>query len=167
MSEEEARFYYAGLPSAPILVGRSSIPKWEPPTSPDTYQKLQEFRASLDKPFDQDWDANVASKRKALLDSAKLKSLYRSNKHPLMKVWEGNLRPQVCIYLDGLGLKWNSLDPFYIGWEGEFVPTLLIGVDPGSLDSHFGGIVAMVCRKFLFQQGVTDVEVEIREWVNS
>jgi len=168
LSEAEARFYYAGLPSAPILVGRSgSDTRWKVPTSPDTYQKLQEFRASLDKPFDQDWDADVASKRKALLDSIKLKRLYRSASHPLMKVWEGYLRPNVCIFLDGLGLKWNSVDPFYIGSEDRFIPVLLIGVVPGSLDGHFGGIVSHVCRKFLFEEGFTDVDVEIREWIDS
>ena len=171
MSEVEARFYYAGLPSAPILVGRSTPTyEWEVPTSPDTYQKLQEFRTSLDRPFDEGWEADIASKRKALLDSIKLKRLYRSTSHPLMKVWEGNLRPQVCIFLDGLGLKWNSVDPFYIGWEDRSVPAsavLLIGVDPGSLDGDFGVIVAHVCHKYLFKQGITNVHVEIREWINS
>jgi len=128
---------------------------------------VQELRASIDKPFDQDWDANVASKRKALLDSIKLKRLYHSTSHPLMKVWEGNLRPKVCIFLDGVGLKWNSVDPFYIGWEGRFVPVLLIGVVPGSLDGNYGFIVSHVCHKFLFEQGITNVDVEIREWINS
>lgn len=38
LSEVEARFYYTGLSSAPILVGRSSATRWEVPTGPDTYR---------------------------------------------------------------------------------------------------------------------------------
>ena len=54
LSELEAKFYYAGLFSAPILVARSRTTPWEVPTGPDTYQKLQELLAAINKPFDLD-----------------------------------------------------------------------------------------------------------------
>ena len=167
LSEEEARFYYAGLSSAPILVARSSITPWEVPTSPDTYQKLQELRAAFSKPFGRYWEADVSCKREALLDSVELKRLYRSANHPLMKVWEGDLRPTVCAYLDGAGVKWNSVEPFYIGREERSARAiLLIGVDPGSLEGNEGDLTATECNKLLFRQGI-DVDLEIREWIKT
>ena len=153
----------------PYLVARSynSDTRWEVPASPDTYQKLQDFRASLDGPFDQDWDADVAFKRKALLDSIKLKRLYRSPSHILTTAWEGYLRPIVCAFLDGVDVKWNSVGPFYIGSEDQFVPVLLIGVDPRSISGGDGSSTTHVCGKFLYNQGFTHVGVEICEWIDS
>ena len=52
LSELEAKFYCAGLFSAPPLVARSSTTPLEVPTSPETYQKLQELLAAINKPFD-------------------------------------------------------------------------------------------------------------------
>ena len=52
LSELEAKFYYAGLFSAPPLVARSSTTPLEVPTSPETYQRLQELLAAINKPFD-------------------------------------------------------------------------------------------------------------------
>ena len=73
LSELEAKFYYAGLFAAPILVARTSTAPWKVPTGPETYQKLQELRATINKPFDLDREAEIASKREALLDSIKSK----------------------------------------------------------------------------------------------
>ena len=46
LSELEAKFYYAGLHSAPVLVARTGTTPWEVPTGPGTYQKLEELRVS-------------------------------------------------------------------------------------------------------------------------
>jgi hypothetical protein len=43
-SKMEAEYYYAGLPSAPALVVRTSTAPWEVPTGMEAYRKLKEFR---------------------------------------------------------------------------------------------------------------------------
>jgi len=66
-------------------------------------------------------------------------------------------------------VKWNGADPFRIGWEEwiTFVPAVLwIGVDPGSLSGDYGAVVASECHRLLVEHGITDVSVEIREWIN-
>jgi len=169
LSELEVKFYYAGLRSAPILVARSSTTPWEVPTGPDTYQKLQELLAVVNKPFYSDWRDDVTSKRDALVDSVKLKRLRPSYEHPLTEVWEDNLYPKVCTLLDSMEVKWNSLDPLYIGSDDYcflFVPAILwVGVEPGSLSGDYGAVVASECHRLLVEHDITDVDVEIREWI--
>jgi len=169
LSESEAKFYYAGLRSAPILVAHSSTTPWEVPTGPDTYQKLQELLAAVDKPFYSDWSDDVTSKRNALIGTVNLKRLRPSSEHPLTEVWEDNLYPKVCTLLDSMEVKWNSLDPLYIGSDDYcflFVPAILwIGVEPGSLSGDYGAVVASECHKLIVEHGITDVDVEIREWI--
>ena len=166
LSELEARFYYTGLYSAPTLVARSSTTPWEVPTSPETYQKLQELLAALNKPYDLDWRDDVTSKRGALLDSIKLKGLNPAGSHPLSKVWEDNLGPKVRALLDSMEVKWTSINVLRIGREEWFIPAILwIGVLPGSLSGEYGVVVASECHKLLIEYDITDVDVEICESV--
>ena len=44
LSEMEAKFYYAGLPSCPVLVARTSTTPWEAPTGPEESWNLKELR---------------------------------------------------------------------------------------------------------------------------
>ena len=40
----EAKFYYAGLPSAPRLVARTGTTSWEASTGPEAYREVKELR---------------------------------------------------------------------------------------------------------------------------
>ena len=168
LSELEAKFYYYGLCSAPPLVARTSTTPWKVPTSPETYQKLQELRASLDEPFDWDRKAEIASKRDALLDSITLKNLCPvSYNHPISEAWEDNLGPKVWALLDSMEVKWTSVEILRIAassWEQSSAPIILwVGVTPGSLSGENGAVVASECHKLLVEHDITDVEVELRE----
>jgi len=44
VSELEANSYYAGLPSNPVLVYRTSTTPWEQPTGPEAYRELKELK---------------------------------------------------------------------------------------------------------------------------
>ena len=50
-SKMEAKFYYAGLPSAPILVARTSTTPWEVPSGPQAYWKLKELHLANSHPI--------------------------------------------------------------------------------------------------------------------
>jgi hypothetical protein len=40
----EANFYYAGLPSAPLLVARTGTTSWKARTGPEAYREVKELR---------------------------------------------------------------------------------------------------------------------------
>ena len=44
VSKLEARFYYAGLPSNPLLVYRTGTTPWKRPTGPEAYRELKEVK---------------------------------------------------------------------------------------------------------------------------
>ncbi|KIY45506.1 hypothetical protein FISHEDRAFT_76683 [Fistulina hepatica ATCC 64428] len=113
-SEMEARFYYAGLPSSPVLVARTSTTPWEMPTGPEAYRRVKELRPV----------GNHALK--------------------LQEAWEGNLPPKLFALLDSMKVKWTSTDIVRIGNAGEsFAPVILwIGVMPASLSGDDGVVVA-------------------------
>ncbi len=71
MSEMEAKFYYAGLPSAPVLVARTSTTPWELPTDPEACPK--ELRPAGNHALKEAWRGDLSSKLLALLDSMKVK----------------------------------------------------------------------------------------------
>ena len=89
-----------------------------------------------------------------------------STRHRLFQGWEDNLRPKISTLLDSVEAKSNSIDPVRLGWEEWFVPAILwIGVTPRSLSGEYGVAVASECHKLLIEHDITDVEVEIREWI--
>ncbi|TDL18687.1 hypothetical protein BD410DRAFT_793077 [Rickenella mellea] len=138
-SEMEAKLYYAGLPSGPKLVARSSITPWEPPTGPEEDRKHKGLRP------------------------------VGSHAPRLKEVWGGedSLGRKVYAFLDSKNVKWTSMDIVRIGYEGEYyAPVVLwIGVNPESLSGEEGVEVVIKCREILEEFGITDVEVEIRESV--
>jgi hypothetical protein len=94
-SNEEAKFYYADLPSKPILVARTG-PPWKKPTGPEAYKELR----PVGKHILQDvWSDNLASKVLALLDSMKVKwtsldvvrFLNTANSYSTVVLWIGVL----------------------------------------------------------------------------
>ncbi|KAG8703591.1 hypothetical protein FRC08_002747 [Ceratobasidium sp. 394] len=109
--------------------------EWEEPTGPEAYRVIRELRAV--------------------------------GNHALKKVWEDNLALKVHALLDSSEVKWTSTDIVRIRDVGEdFAPVILwIGVMPGSLSGNDGVVVASKCRELLEENGITDVDVEIRESV--
>ncbi|KAL6303779.1 hypothetical protein BKA93DRAFT_898944 [Sparassis latifolia] len=134
-SEMEAKFYYAGLPSAPALVARTSTTPWEAPTGPEAYRKLKELRAVGNHALKEAWEGNLALKLHALLDSMKVK-------------WTST-------DIVRIGNSGESSAPVIL-W---------IGVMPASLSGDDGAVVASKCRELLVEYDIVDVDVEIRESV--
>ncbi|KIK65003.1 hypothetical protein GYMLUDRAFT_381919 [Collybiopsis luxurians FD-317 M1] len=66
---EEARHYYNGLPSAPVLVARTSITPWEKPTGPEAFKEL---RPIGDHPLQKVWENKVASEVHKYLKSRRV-----------------------------------------------------------------------------------------------
>ncbi|KAJ7439344.1 hypothetical protein FB451DRAFT_1302210 [Mycena latifolia] len=131
----EAKFYYAGLPSAPVLVARTGSASWETPTGPEAYRKLKELRAVGNHPLKEVWEGNLALRVHALLDSMEVK-------------WTST----DVIRIGGTG-------------ESSVPVILWIGVMPTSLSGADGVVVASKCRELLIDHGIADVDVEIRESV--
>jgi len=133
----EAKFYYSGLPSAPVLVARTGSTPWEAPTGPEAYRKLKELRVVGNHAINEVWEDNLALKLRALLDSMKVK-------------WTSTDVVRIG----------NADD------SESFAPVILwIGVMPVSLSGHNGVVVAFKCQELLVECGITDVDVEIRESV--
>ncbi|CCM05671.1 uncharacterized protein FIBRA_07901 [Fibroporia radiculosa] len=56
VSESEAKFYYAGLPSNPLLVYRTGHTPWEKPTGPEAYLVLKEVKPVFSHEIVTVWD---------------------------------------------------------------------------------------------------------------
>ncbi|THU82253.1 hypothetical protein K435DRAFT_844458 [Dendrothele bispora CBS 962.96] len=65
----EATFYYAGLPSAPVLVARTSTAPWRAPINPEAYIRRKELRPVGNHAIVEVWEDNLAFKIHALLNS--------------------------------------------------------------------------------------------------
>ena len=66
MSNEEAKFCYASLPSGPVLVARTGTP-WEAPTGPEAHHKLKEPRVVGDHKINGVWEDGLAPDLHAIL----------------------------------------------------------------------------------------------------
>jgi len=135
VSEKESYWYYAGLPSRPRLVARSSTPTtpWEEPTGPEAYPVHKELKGV--------------------------------GNHALNDVWEDKLAPLVLDILESERVKFTSVDVVRIGEVGEPSPPVIlwIGVLPESLTPVDGLDVALQCKELLEKNSIVDVDVEIRE----
>ena len=72
MFELEALTYYAGLPSRPVLVARSSKTLWKAPDGPEAYSVIRKLRPIGNHALKEVWEDNLALKIHALLDSMKV-----------------------------------------------------------------------------------------------
>jgi hypothetical protein len=68
----EAKCYYAGLPSWPILVARTGA-RWKAPTGPEAYLKRRDLRVVGNHALKEVWEDDLALKLHALLDSMEVK----------------------------------------------------------------------------------------------
>jgi hypothetical protein len=131
----ERKFYYAGLPSAPALVARSSTTPWEAPTGPEAYPRHKELRVVGNHAIKDVWEGGLALKVHTLLESMEVK-------------WTS---------IDIVRIGYDG--------EPSAPVILWIGVIPASLSGGDGIIVAHRCREILEEYRITDVDVEIRESV--
>ncbi|KAH9980501.1 hypothetical protein BJV74DRAFT_856616, partial [Russula compacta] len=84
-SEMQAKFYYAGLHSHPILVARSGTTPWEVPTGPEAHHKPKELRPVYNHPIGKAWEGDLGhkTKRPLGLDEGKLdQHRHRQNREP-------------------------------------------------------------------------------------
>ena len=135
VSEEESYSYYAGFPSRPRLVARSSTPTtpWKAPTGRWAYHVRKELKAV--------------------------------GNHALNDIWEDTLAPLVLDILESEKVKFTSVDVVRIGEVGEPSPPVIlwIGVLPESLTPVDGLDVALQCKELLEKHDILDVDVELRE----
>ena len=129
----EAKFYYAGLPSTPVLVARTGTASWEVPTGPEAYRKIKELRPVGNHKLKGAWEDRLAPKLHALLDSMNVK-------------WTST----DVVRIGNAG-------------ESSAPVILWIGVMPRSLSGSDGIVVASKCRGLLSKDNIADVDVEIRE----
>lgn len=133
VSDEEARLYYAGLPSRPLLVARTGTTPFELPTGPEAYPKLKELRIAGNHKIKEIWEDNLGLKVIAILDEKKV-------------LWTS---------IDVVRFGYEE-EP-----SGNVV--IWIGVKPGSLSREHGMDVALQCKGLLLDHNLDDVDVEIRE----
>ncbi len=132
-SEVEAKIYYAGLPSSPLLVARTGT-LWKEPTGPEAYSQLRELRpVGNHAALKELWEDNLALKLHALLDSMEVQ-------------WTST----DVVRIANVG-------------EPSAPVILWIGVMPASLSGKDGVVVASKCRALLVEYNITNVDVEIRE----
>lgn len=133
----EADFYYAGLPSSPVLVARTRATPWVAPTGMKAYRQLKELRPVGYHAIKDVWEDNLAIKLYTLLDSMGVK-------------WTSI----DVVRIVNAGAPSNS------------APVIIwIGVAPESLSGDDGVVVAHKFRELLVESDIVDVEVEIRESV--
>ena len=133
LSEREAKYYYRGLPSCPVLVARTSTTPWEEPTDPEAYETMRELGPIGNHPIKEVWEAGLALKLGELLQSMKVQ-------------W-------TSIDMVRIGIAEEYPKP----------AILWIGVRPASLSGYDGLDVATKCRELLVEHDISDVDVEIRE----
>ncbi|EIW76461.1 hypothetical protein CONPUDRAFT_63989, partial [Coniophora puteana RWD-64-598 SS2] len=132
-SEMEAKCYYAGLPSSPILVARTGATQWKAPTGPEAYLERKELRAVGRHALKEIWEGGLALKIHAILDSMTVK--WTSTDVVRIRNVETSFAPVI----------------------------LWIGVMPASLSGDDGVVAANKCRELLVEHDIDDVDVEIRE----
>ena len=132
-STVEAKFYYYGLPSQPILVARSSTNVWVEPTGPEAYHIPKEASPIGLHPLQDIWEATIGP---ALIHYLNFKGVQCTSLDPLRMGYVSDPSPPVIIW---------------------------IGVVPGSLSAEDGVAVAAHCKVMLSGYNIDDVHIEIRE----
>ena len=115
-SKEEAKFYYAGLPSSPVLIARTG-PPWKAPTGLEAYHKAKELRAVGKHMLQEVWEDDLALKLHAVLDSMKVKwsstdvvrILNTADSSSSVILWIG-VMPRSLSGDDGVVVAWTFLD---------------------------------------------------------
>ncbi|KAI0073524.1 hypothetical protein K474DRAFT_1666521 [Panus rudis PR-1116 ss-1] len=138
LTERQAKLYYAGLPSLPVLVARTSTTPFKLPSGVDDDENLKELCPTAGShPIKEIWGTDTKFSRDLLA------------------------------YLDEKKVQWTSIDIVRIGPEDQwFKPVVIwVGIQPGSLTGRDGREVVLEVQRRLREEGeeFEDVEVEIRE----
>ncbi|KAG0123145.1 hypothetical protein HOY82DRAFT_511576 [Tuber indicum] len=132
-SDLEAKNYYYGLYSRPVLVARTGTDIWECPTGPEAYLHPKQLRPIGNHPLKDVWEDHLAAQVHKILNSKEVQ-------------WTSTDVARI-------GFVRENVTPVVI-W---------IGVLPNTLTNPDGLDVAMQCKQVLLVNDIVDVEVEIRE----
>lgn len=127
-------YYYAGLPSNPVLVARTGSIPYKAPTGPEAYSRLKELGIVGNHDIQDAREDGLASKVHAILGGKGVD-------------WTTTDVVRIS-YVEDASL--SSV-------------VLWIGVKPGSLSYNDGIDVALRCKELLLDYSIDDVHVEIRE----
>ncbi|PWW72935.1 hypothetical protein C7212DRAFT_359997 [Tuber magnatum] len=133
ISPQEAKHYYHGLYSKPVLVARTGTTLWTVPRGPEAYLPYKELRPVGSHPLTAIWEDNLALEIHNILE-------WRSIQWTSTDVVR-------------IGIAGESVAPVII-W---------IGVKPNTLSGEDGFGVAQECKQLLVMNQILDVEIEIRE----
>ncbi|KAI0267791.1 hypothetical protein BC834DRAFT_968701 [Gloeopeniophorella convolvens] len=133
VSDEEAKLYYAGLPSRPVLIARTGSTPWKAPTGLEAYPERKELRVVGEHEINKAWEDDLALKVHAILDAKEV-------------AWTSTDVVRIAHFDEPSG--------GVILW---------IGVMPKSLPYEVGIDAALQCKGLLLEYGIKDVDVEIRE----
>jgi len=134
LSPVEARHYYNGLPSKPLLIARTGAP-WYPPSGPEAYLRVKELRIPGQHELLDLWEDNIALRVHDILDRNKVN-------------WSSTDIVRIA-YVD---------DPF-----GNLILWIGVRPRPIPLSYDVGINVALQCKRLLLDHRITDVDVELRE----
>jgi len=135
LSDVEAKKYYHGLPSKPILVARTGTDTWKQPSGPWPCLPVKELRTVGNHPLREVWGKKFAVQICKILDSMGVKW---TSMDPVR-----------------IGVEGESVAPVIV-W---------IGVQPNTLSGKDGLAAAQECKELLVANDIYDVEIEIRESV--
>lgn len=138
VSDSEAKLYYYGLPSKPILVARTGTTPWHPPLEGE----LPKISKGL----------HPAGRGMAQLQEAFGEGLF----------------DKVADIMKSMDVQWTSVDIVRIGDRDvqEVLPNVVwIGIRPGSLSREDGVVVAFKVLDLLLEHGIHNFDVELRESV--
>ncbi|KDN45714.1 hypothetical protein RSAG8_04798, partial [Rhizoctonia solani AG-8 WAC10335] len=140
---EEARSYYAGIPSSPTLVYRTG-PAWTPPSGPEAYRRLKELCPVYNHPMMGIWDKlseELSEEVVALLDAHTIR----------------------FTSVDVVKFKMVEVDDEHLGGKTDVGPvTIWIGVLPDSTSATAAHDAAQEILALLAKNQITDVEVDFR-----
>ena len=133
ISDLEAKLYYKGLHSKPLLVARTGMNEWQPPDGPEAFLPRKTIRPAGQHKIQGFWEEEIAPEMHALM--------------------EANNVDWTSTDVVRIGYATEAAVPLVI-W---------IGVIPNTLNREHGHTIALECKKVLLKYKIDDVEVEIRE----
>ena len=133
ISDLEAKRYYYGLHGKPVLVARTGMNEWHPPTGPEAYLRPKTIRPAWQHKLQDLWEEELGPQIHHLMEDKGVR-------------WTSTDVVRI-------GYATEATAPMVI-W---------IAVIPNSLSREEGEIVVVECKNLLVKSKIDDVEVEIRE----
>jgi len=129
----EAKHYYHGLYSEPVLIARTGSNAWVVPSGPEAFLRPNELGAVSDPALSEVWEGGLAFR--------------------IHEILEANTVRWTTTDVVRIGFVGECTAPV----------VLWIGVTPDTLSHGDGQIVAKACKELLAVHNINDIEVEIRE----